>query len=508
MKTEQPPREVLRPLRPLPSIDIPLLREERSAVRNRRLVRLAIAGSMLAAVGTGAAWLGRSFSQKRAASLDASDAPALIDESAQANLRDVALSAHAPGTSPAPNVRAPSAPPPAAAEPGPAPRMAGRHERTFGRADSFQDALTRAGLSVLEATSVITALSGKLDFRRAHAEDLLIIERDAEARLERFEYRSAPTVRYEATRTEAGTFVGREMQLPIETVRLARGGFVTASLGDALEGLKLGRALTGVFSDVFAGKVNFSTDTRAGDSFRVLLDEERIDGEFLRYGTILALEYRGEKVGVLRAFWHESKQTEGDFFDPKGRALQGGWLRTPLRYDHISSGFGVRFHPVLRRKLAHNGIDYAASPGTTVRAAAAGTIRVVGARGANGNLIAITHPHGYETFYAHLSRFAPGIKAGVRVKQRQPIAYVGSTGRSTGPHLHFALKRGGGFVDPGTQLNGPGLPLSTRELPEYVRRVQSLSSELERIPLERPEPIVAAPVPTPGAPLDFGDEEL
>lgn len=511
MTTEQPPREVLRPLRPLPSINVPLLREERSAVRNQRLVRLAIAGSVVLAIGAGATYLGRSLSEKSASSLDASDTPALVDDAAPTDMRDAVLAARAPHAGAGARAgrmqaQAPLAVPPTPADPGPAPRVSGRHERSFGRSDSFEGALTRAGLSSAEATSVIAALSGKLDFRRAHASDLLIMERDADANLARFEYRSGATTRFEAARSETGGFVGREVQVPIETVRIARGGVIDASLGDALEGLKLGRALTGVFADVFAGKVNFSTDTRSGDSFRVLLDEERIDGAFLRYGTILALEYRGEKVGLLRAFWHESKQTEGDFFDPKGRALQGGWLRTPLRYDHVSSGFGVRFHPVLRRRLVHNGIDYAASPGTTVRAAAAGTVRFAGPRGANGNLVAIVHPHGYESFYAHLSRFAPGIKPGARVKQRQPIAYVGSTGRSTGPHLHFALKRGGGFLDPGTQLNGPGLPLSARELPEYVRRVAALSSELERIPLERPAPVAPAPAPT--APLDFGDEEL
>src|SRR5690606_9983461 len=113
----------------------------------------------------------------------------------------------------------------------------------------------------------------------------------------------------------------------------------------------------------------------------------------------------------------------------------------------------------------------AASPGTPVRAAASGVVTFVGPKGPNGNLIAISHPQGYETFYAHLSRFAPGLKRGTKVEQRQLIAYVGSTGRSTGPHLHFTLKRNGKFVDPATQLNGPGLPLPARELPEFKRRV-------------------------------------
>jgi hypothetical protein len=127
-------------------------------------------------------------------------------------------------------------------------------------------------------------------------------------------------------------------------------------------------------------------------------------------------------------------------------------------------------------------------------------------KGPNGNLIAIVHPHGYETFYAHLSRFAPGVKPGARVKQRQLIGYVGSTGRSTGPHLHFSLKKSGRFVNPNTQLNGPGLPLPASELTDYKRRVRELSDELSRVPLEQPVPVT--PPPEVATSLELGEEEL
>jgi murein DD-endopeptidase MepM/ murein hydrolase activator NlpD len=504
MNSEQPPRAALRPLRPLASVGIPLLREERSAVRNRRLARVAIAGAALALVGGGIAL---SLRSERAE-------PATPESTVLVGTSDVALApaASAPSAEPA----APAVPPasPAQAKPllvpepvGPAPRVVGRYERTFGKALSFGDALRKSGgLDGTEADEVVAALTGVMDFRHSHPADTFVIERGPDARLARLEYRAAPTIRYEATRDpDTGALRGRQVQLQIETRHVERGGVVQGALGDALEGLELGRALSGVFADVFAGKVNFSTETRNGDTFRVLLDEEHVDGAFLRYGTIYALEYQGEKTGTVRAFWHESKATQGDFFDEQGRALHGGWLRTPLRYDHVSSGYGVRFHPVLKRKLAHDGIDYAAQVGTPVRAAAAGTVRTVGMHGANGNLIAIVHPHGYESFYAHLSRFMPGLKPGMRVKQRQQIAYVGSTGRSTGPHLHFALKRNGRFVDPNSQLNGPGLPLAARELPEYKLRVRELLAKLAKIPLEQPAPVTPPPATQP---LDFEEEEL
>ena len=218
-----------------------------------------------------------------------------------------------------------------------------------------------------------------------------------------------------------------------------------------------------------------------------------------------ASEQAGEKAGLSRAFWYEL-EGEGDFFDEQGRAMHGGWLRTPLRYDHVSSGFGMRFHPVLKRKKLHNGIDYAAATGTQVRAAADGTVSFAGPKGPNGNLLIIRHASGFESFYAHLSKFAPGMRAGRKVKQREVVAYVGSTGRSTGPHLHFSLKKSGKFVDPASQLNGPGVQMDARELPEYKRRVRELSNALAKVKLE-----VAAPVaPSTGGevPSDLGEEEL
>jgi murein DD-endopeptidase MepM/ murein hydrolase activator NlpD len=250
-----------------------------------------------------------------------------------------------------------------------------------------------------------------------------------------------------------------------------------------------------VFVDAFERTVSFSSDTRAGDTFRIIVDEERINGQFLRYGTVHALEVRGGRIGEHQAFWFEPNEDLSDYFDPTGRAMHGGWLRTPVRYDHISSPFDpLRRHPILHRIMPHNGIDYAAPVGTPVFAAANGVITFVGNRGPNGNLVSIHHDNGFETHYAHLSRFAPGLATGTNVRQRQLIGYVGTTGRSTGPHLHFGLKRNARFVDPLTELNGPGRMLPSTFLGRYRRQVHTLTQELAHIPIappaadERPEP--------------------
>ena len=139
-------------------------------------------------------------------------------------------------------------------------------------------------------------------------------------------------------------------------------------------------------------------------------------------------------------------------------------------------------HPILRRVVPHNGVDYAASTGTPVWAAAEGTVTFAGVRGANGNLVSIEHADGYSTHYAHLHRITPGITRGVEVQQRQRIGQVGSTGRSTGPHLHFGLKRRGRFIDPIPEINGPGRPMPAPDLRRYRVHMQGLLRALSAIP--------------------------
>jgi len=338
----------------------------------------------------------------------------------------------------------------------------------------------------------ITEALGKLvNFRRCKPEDELTFERDGNNQLIGFEYRASMTERYRADRAMNGRFTGSKVEVAIEYRRVARGGYVSDSLGRAVEGLGLGSSLASAFVEAFEGKIDFKKHTRAGDTFRLVVDEQIVEGKSLGYGPVLAVEYKGERCGHEMAFWFSPEgQQGGDFYDESGRALHGGWLRTPLRYDHISSPFDPkRRHPILKKIMPHHGVDYAAAPGTTVWAAADGVVSFAGARGANGNLVSIKHPGGYETHYAHLLRIARGMKPGVAVKQRQPIGAVGSTGRSTGPHLHFALKRSGKFIDPVKQLNGPGKPLAAAHVPEFKRQMTRLKRDLSATAL------AAAPAP-------------
>jgi murein DD-endopeptidase MepM/ murein hydrolase activator NlpD len=511
--------------RPIPSVDLPLLFQERRAVRIRNAVG---AGAVLLVVGGGAAaalfvpgLLG--LQGVSVIAVNAGGNPALAGtadggftgssfgqstdfEAAAVEHLDQAMLAAAE-----PVAATPAA---AVADPGPAARQGSerRRVRRFGKASGFRDALRSAGLSNDESTELIKALEKLVDFRSCRPEDELVVERDEGNRLALFEYRVSAAECYRAERARNGELRARRIAIPVEKRRIALGGAIKRSLGQALETAGLDRGFAGVFVEVFEGKADFKRHTRKGDGFRVMVEKQYVKGKFVGYGEVSALEYRGQRTGTLRAFWFEPRKGKAEFFDEKGRAVQGRLMRTPLRYDHISSRFNLRRrHPILKRVIPHLGIDFAASTGTIVRAAADGTVRFAGEKGANGLLVYLRHAGGYETFYAHLSRISRGIRKGARVRQRQPIGAVGTTGRSTGPHLHFAIKRNGKFLDPEPILNGPGKPLPKSEMPRFRRTKRRLARRLDRIALpplpsgkrEERETSVSDQLPQGSEDLDF-----
>jgi murein DD-endopeptidase MepM/ murein hydrolase activator NlpD len=507
----RPGEHTASPHKPLPSVDVVLLSRDLRALRLRHAaIGIAVGGLALAAVAGAfgrdlwAAW--GAWEARAAAPLADARWPS------EGGVRTAAV-AVAPTTTPASDPEptaaqsAPTPMPDARAAPSPAPTATmtedGRQAVRFGAAGTFREALRAAGCSPDETAQLVDALEGIVDFRRCRPDHELLFDRNPDGTLESFEYRVGPIESFVARRDDADGFRAERVVVPIERRRIARGGMVSGSLAHTLAGVDLGRNLAGAFVEAFEGKIDFAKGMRPGDTFRIVVDEEYIDGEFFRYGTVHALDYAGARSGRLRAFWFQPTDRRGDFHDAKGRAIHGGWLRTPLRYDRLTSGFNLkRMHPILKRIVPHLGIDYAAAPGAQVWAAADGTVTFAGERGANGNLVVIQHASGYETFYAHLSRIARGVKPGVTVSQRDPIGAVGSTGRSTGPHLHFALKRHGRFVDPKRELNGPGRPLPATSMARFRQLVARSERELDAIPLA-PAPAVAA---GPDAPEPAEDE--
>ena len=460
-------------LRPLPSVNMALLPDELRARRTRRIVL----GTVLGAVVLGGIlfWIAKSVipqtwsfmeealgrqDDKLAADLGlaAAATPVELDAGAEDALTEeekLALSRSQPNA---------------------------RYETPFGTTPSFRGALLAAGLEPEECAEVEAALQHIVDFRRCRPEHRLIVERDENAALKHFEYHPSPTEFVEVRRGEDGIFRAEQIRVKVQRSPIARAASVQTSIGDGLVGLGLPAGLATFFVEAFEGRVNFAVQARKGDVFRIVVDEERVDGELLRYGRVHALEYEGQKTGKIQAFYFQPGNQTGQFYDDTGRAMVGGWLRTPLRYDRLSSRFNPRrFHPILKRVMPHLGIDYAAATGTPVWAAADGRVTFAGRRGPNGNLVVIRHTGGFETAYAHLHRIKSGVRRGTLVKQRELIGFVGSTGRSTGPHLHFGLKKYGRYIDPLTELNGPGRRMPARELSAYKEAMAQWQGQLRGI---------------------------
>jgi len=280
----------------------------------------------------------------------------------------------------------------------------------------------------------------------------------------------------------------RTYETRVETVS----GVITSSLFGAVEDAGEEDLLAVDLAAIFEWDVDFNTELQKGDSFRLAVEKQFLEGRFSRYGSILAAELmRGERV--LRAVRFEA--TKGpEYFTPDGLPMRKTFLRSPLKFTRISSGFSrARFHPVLKTTRPHLGVDYAAPTGTPVRAAADGTVVLAGWSGGYGRTVRIRHGRGLETLYGHLSRIA--VKNGQHVQQGALIGAVGSTGLATGPHLDYRTLRNGVYVNPLTIQPPPAepVPASQRASFEVARDSQlALLGPLAPVPARGPQPAEAA----------------
>jgi murein DD-endopeptidase MepM/ murein hydrolase activator NlpD len=259
----------------------------------------------------------------------------------------------------------------------------------------------------------------------------------------------APSVERDVTlvRDQKGAFVAESVDKPLtETVSRAA-GVIDTSLFDAAHDAGLPASVIGEIIKAFSYDVDFQRDIHDGDSFEVVYERyENGDGEFARTGKMLyaALTMDGETKPIYY-FEHDG---EGEYYNGLGEAVRRSLLRTPIDGARITSGYGMRNHPILGYSKMHKGVDFGAPTGTPIYAAGNGVIEEIGQKNGFGNYVKIRHNGTYETAYGHCSRFAAGLHKGDRVKQGEVIAYVGATGRATGPHLHFEVLVDGGQVNP------------------------------------------------------------
>ena len=338
---------------------------------------------------------------------------------------------------------------------------------TLGRRETLSDVLARAGLTGSAYASFLAA-AGRLDARRLRPGLVFHFRRPlTDSSVDRLMVRLGPERRLWYARTDSG-WSEREEAIPWTPERLRVVGRISSNLYAALDSaipdsfLPAGerQALAWAIADVYDWEVDFTRDVRAGDRFEVLFDRlVTPDGE-RRFGRIDAA--RVDVAGAPTYAYYFTADADGDaagYYDDQGRSLKRSFLRAPLQFRRISSRFGGRVHPILHTYRKHQGVDFSADYGTPVRATADGIVTRAGRDGGYGNLIELRHVNGIRTRYGHLSAFARGLKVGDRVGQGETIGFVGSTGLSTGPHLHYEFLINGRPTNPQRTAAGAGAPV-------------------------------------------------
>jgi murein DD-endopeptidase MepM/ murein hydrolase activator NlpD len=270
-----------------------------------------------------------------------------------------------------------------------------------------------------------------------------------------------------------------ERAAPPEDVRITmRTGEIQSSLFAAADEAGLPDSITLALADVFGGDIDFYHDLRRGDRFIVLYETRYVDGEPAGVGRIVAAEFVNRGVALHAFLWRAPDGTEG-YYDETGRSSRKAFLRSPMEFSRITSGFTqARFHPILHEMRAHRGTDFAAPVGTPVRVTADGSVVMAGEQNGYGNVVIVKHDGRYSTVYAHLSRFAEGIRDGMRVQQGDTIGYVGQTGWATGPHLHYELRVDGEAQDALTVALPMATPVTDDQRAAFAASIAARAGEL------------------------------
>ena len=391
---------------------------------------------------------------------------------------------------------APTPPGPGVAAPGDPPVPTGVIEGKVEKNESLGKILrSRLHLEAAVADELIRAVGPVFDLRGLRPGQAFRLELDDEGQVESFELVVSKTVTVRIMRDAAtGQLAGKKDEAQTRVEIREVGGKVDSSLYAAIKAAGEDGTLVGFFVDVFAYDLDFYNDTHGGDVFRVVVEKEYAGADFLRYRRILAAEYMG-KAGTFRAFYWAAPGVErGRYFDEDGQSVERSMLKTPLKFARVSSGFNPRrMHPVLHRVKGHFGTDFACPVGTPVWAAADGTVVQAGPAGGAGNMITIRHDNGLTTNYMHLSKIGKSTRVGQKVEAKTVIGYSGNTGLSTGPHLHFGVRKNGAYVDfqtlkpsraagvPKKQLGG--FKAGVREL---VGRLTAVSTAPAAVPAAEP----------------------
>ncbi len=380
---------------------------------------------------------------------------------------------------------APPAPPALAEAPpvAPAPAAPEPIEVTLKRGETLEAALRRGGIERAEAAAIVAGLRGSVNMRRLAPGERLTVKPGPPEASPEIRWTRSPAERYEI-RSSEGRWTVEAVRPDVDTRVVAVAGEVRDSLFASMERLGETANLTARLVSLFEWDFDFAADSLPGDRFRFLVEKRYVGDELLGYGDILVAQYMTAGRPLLTSVAFQEAGSRADYYDASGRSVRKMFLRAPLDFTRITSGFShARHHPILGGLRPHLAVDYGAPVGTPVRAVADGVVTQAGWDGGFGLSISLRHARGYETMYNHLSRL--DVKRGERVRQRQVIGRVGTTGLSTGPHLDYRVRKAGVFVNPLGEKFIPGAPVPAHRREAFTVHVKAL---LERLDAQAPFP--------------------
>ncbi len=351
------------------------------------------------------------------------------------------------------------------------------------KGDNFIGLLQKIGMEYQEANQAVNSLKEVgFDVRGLRVGQKINVTKTVDVpfgellSVDKIVFQPSADVKYTIARNEDERYVAEVEQMELQTENKIAEGVITSSLAAAMSNAGIPQSVIGNFINIFAYTVDFRSDIRSGNTFKVLYNRKMApDGRVVKNGDILYAELN---LGKDKIALYRYKDTGGgiDYYNSKGMVLKRTLDRKPLEFRsaRISSRFGWRRHPILNRRILHSGVDYAAPKGSRIYASGDGVVKRAQFVGGYGKYVVIRHNSEYSTGYAHMNSFARGIRPGTRVKQGQVIGYVGSTGRSTGPHLHFEIIKNGKKVDPLKVKAATGNNLIGKELTRFKSEMKKI----------------------------------
>ena len=329
------------------------------------------------------------------------------------------------------------------------------HEENIARGDSLASLLQRLGVEDEDANKFIKSDKTAHQLIQQRAGNTVRAKTNEEGELEWLETtlavshdKAAEIKKMTIVRLPGSdSFKATETTTPLERHVEMRTGNITSSLFAATDAAQIPDAIASQLVDMFSTSIDFKSDLRRGDHFQIEYETFWQNGEMISTGRVLAGEFNNAGH-TYQAMWFDEGAGEGSYYGFDGKSMKKAFLKSPIAFTRISSGFAMRVHPISGQWKQHTGVDFAAPTGTPIRASADGVVDIAGPSGGYGNLVVLKHWSGYSTAYGHMSRFAPGMHKGTRVKQGDVIGYVGMTGWATGPHLHYEFRVNNVAQDP------------------------------------------------------------